>query len=102
VLLVEGRFLLAQSDFVLPEATTGVLRHYAERREPTQWGTALTSSALRARLREEGGPDALEPLGPTIWTAECVKFGGREPGADAAEHDWSSVRDWIDREAEDR
>jgi hypothetical protein len=82
------------------DATTGVLRHYAERRDPTRWRTALTSTELLARLRERAGPAAVEPLDSTVWTAECVKFGGREPGAEAAEKDWSTVRDWIANEGE--
>lgn len=84
------------------EATTGVLRHYAERRDPTRWRTALTSTELLRGLRERWGQKAVEPLGPTVWAAECVKFGGRRPGAEAAEEDWSRVRDWIAAEADDR
>jgi hypothetical protein len=82
------------------DATTGVLRHYAERREPTQWRAALTSTELLAGLREQWGLEAVAPLGATVWTAECVKFGGREPDASAAEQDWSKVRDWIAGEGE--
>jgi hypothetical protein len=84
------------------DATTGVLRHYAERREPAQWRTALTSTELLARIGERWGPEAVEPLGPAVWTAECVKFGGREPGTAAAEADWSSVREWIARGTDER
>jgi hypothetical protein len=84
------------------DATTGVLRQYAERREPRECGTALTSTELLARLRKRWGSESIEPLGPTVWTAECVKFGGRRPGAETAEADWSNVRDWIASEAEDR
>ncbi len=83
------------------DATTGVLRHYAERRDPARWRTALTSSELLARLREQRGGDATESLGATVWTAECVKFGGRRPDAEAAEADWTQVRDWIAREKSD-
>jgi uncharacterized protein YbjT (DUF2867 family) len=81
-------------------ATTGVLRHYAERRDPTKWRTALTSTELLAGLREQWGRDAVAPLDSTVWTAECVKFGGREPGPEVAERDWSTVRDWIAGEKE--
>jgi len=84
------------------EATTGVLRHYAERRDPSELRTALTSSELLRSLRERWGPQAVEPIGPTVWTAECVKFGGRRPGADAAESDWTRVRDWVASEPDDR
>jgi hypothetical protein len=80
------------------DATTGVLRHYAERRDPSRWRTALTSSELLARLREHWGAAEIEPLGGTVWTAECVKFGGRRPDAEAAEADWARVREWIARE----
>jgi len=80
------------------DATTGVLRHYAERREPHRWRTALTSSELLARLRERWGGEAIEPLGEPVWTAECVKFGSRRPDAQAAEADWAHVRAWIERE----
>lgn len=84
------------------DATTGVLRHYAERREPAEWRTALTSTELVKRLGDRWGTEVVEPLRPTIWTAECVKFGGRQPGSEAAEADWSRVRDWIASEADDR
>ena len=82
------------------DATTGALRRYAERREPKTCPAALTSTELLAGLREHWGPESVEPLRPTVWTAECVKFGGREPGAAAAEEDWSVVRAWIARGAE--
>lgn len=81
------------------DATTGVLRQYAEREKPSEWRTALTSTELLGRLRRRWGGEAIEPLGDTVWTAECVKFGGRRPDAEAAEVDWSRVRDWIAREA---
>jgi hypothetical protein len=83
------------------DATTGALRHYAERRDPAAWRTALTSTELVATLRERRGRAAVDPLEPAVWMAECVKFGAREPGPEAAETDWSSVRDWIAGEAED-
>ncbi len=76
-------------------ATTDVLRYYAERREPSRWRTALTSSELLDRLREHGGTE-IEPLDATVWTAECVKFGGRRPDPGTAQADWSLVRDWIE------
>lgn len=80
------------------EATTGVLRRYAERQEPGEWRSALTSSELMARLAERRVERSLEPLGATVWTAECVKFGGRRPDAASAETDWAQVRDWIEQE----
>lgn len=82
------------------DATTGVLRRYAERREPQTLRTALTSSELLAALRERAGAEAVEPLGPTVWTAECAKFGGRRPSPETAEADWSRVRAWIAGEGE--
>jgi hypothetical protein len=84
------------------EATTGVLRHYAERRDPSEWRTALTSSELLESLRSRRGAEVVEPIGPAVWTAECVKFGGRRPGAETAEADWGRVRDWIASEADVR
>jgi len=84
------------------DATTGVLRHYAERRDAHDLGAALTSSELLGRLRTRWGVESVESLGPAVWTAECVKFGGRRPGPQTAEADWSTVRDWIASEAEDR
>jgi hypothetical protein len=84
------------------DATTGVLRHYAERREPAEWRTALTSTELIDRLGDHWGTEVVEPLRPTIWTAECVKFGGRQPGSEAAEADWSRVREWIASGTDDR
>jgi len=83
-------------------ATTDVLRRYAERKEPAKWGTALTSTELLGALRERWSQDAIEPLRPTIWTAECAKFGGRTPGPDAAERDWTTIRGWIADGADDR
>ena len=83
------------------DATTGVLRHYAERRDPARLQTALTSSELLGRLREGRGEEAIEPLGAPVWTAECVKFGSRRPDAKEAESDWEQVRGWIAREAND-
>lgn len=83
------------------DATTGVLRQYAERRRPREWRTALTSSELLARLAEGHASDAVADLRPTVWTAECVKFGSRRPDAETAEEDWSHVRDWIEREADE-
>ena len=83
-------------------ATTDVLRHYAERKEPAKWRTALTSTELLSRLRERWGQDGVEPLQPTIWTAECAKFGGRAPGPEAAERDWATIRAWIADGVEDR
>jgi len=84
------------------DATTRVLRDYAERRDPAHWGSALTSTELIARLGALRGSDAVAPLGPTIWTAECAKFGGRRPDAATAEADWATVRAWIDGEREAR
>lgn len=83
------------------DATTGVLRHYAERREPSRWRSALTSSELLAGMRQRWGAEATEPLGPAVWTAECVKFGSERPGPDAAEADWAVIRDWIAGTTED-
>jgi hypothetical protein len=83
------------------DATTGVLRRYAERREPEEWRTALTSTELLGRLQMRRGADAVAALDDTVWTAECVKFGSRRPDADAAVTDWSRVRAWIAGEAED-
>lgn len=77
------------------DATTGVLRHYAERRKPHEWPSALTSSELLARLAEGRDEERLTDLRPTIWTAECVKFGSRRPDAETAERDWAHVREWI-------
>ena len=51
-----------------------------------------------ARLAERRVERSLEPLGATVWTAECVKFGGRRPDAASAETDWAQVRDWIEQE----
>jgi hypothetical protein len=77
------------------EATTGVLRRYAERRDPERMRTALTSSELLDRLRGRWGEDSVEALGSSVWNAECVKFGGRRPGPEVAEQDWERVRAWI-------
>lgn len=82
------------------DATTGVLRHYAERLKPGEWRTALTSSELLGRLAEGRGDDRLDSLRPSVWTAECVKFGTRRPDTETAEDDWSHVREWIAREAD--
>ena len=77
------------------DATTGVLRHYAERLKPGEWRAALTSSELLARLVAGRGSDRLASLRPSVWTAERVKFGTYRPDAHTAEEDWSHVRDWI-------
>ncbi len=81
------------------DATTGVLRRYSGREEPTE-ATALTSSELVDRLRGRWGEDAVEALGSAVWAAERTKFGGYRPGADAAERDWSTIREWIERAPE--
>lgn len=81
------------------DATTGVLRRYSGREEPEE-GAALTSSELVERLRSRWGESAVEALGSAVWTAERAKFGGYRPAAEAAERDWSTVRDWIARARE--
>jgi hypothetical protein len=77
------------------DATTGVLRRYSGREEP-EGGVALTSSELMDCLRGRWGEGAISALGAAVWAAECVKFGDYRPAAEAAELDWSTVRDWIE------
>jgi len=77
------------------DATTGVLRHFAERTD-ADWRTALTSTELLARLQSRWGADRVSKLGGTVWTAERVKFGTDRPAPQAAEADWLTVRGWIE------
>jgi hypothetical protein len=76
------------------DATTRVLRRLSERKEP-DWGHALTSSELVARIEGRWGQGSVERLRPAVWSAECVKFGFDRPGPQTAERDWTVVRDWI-------
>jgi hypothetical protein len=76
------------------DATTGVLRRLAEVEEP-EWRRALTSTELVGRIAERFGADRVARLSPSIRAAERVKFGGHRPAANAAESDWTAVRDWI-------
>jgi hypothetical protein len=76
------------------DATTSVLRRLSEREEP-DWSLALTSSELVARIEERWGTGTVEKLRPAVRSAERVKFGTYRPTADAAERDWTVIRDWI-------
>jgi len=76
-------------------ATTGALRHFAERSQ-ADWRTALTSTELLSRLEERWGPERTAPLGAAVRKAERVKFGSDRPAPDAAEADWAAVRHWIE------
>ncbi len=76
------------------DATTNVLRQLSERAEP-DWSRALTSSELVARIEKRWGEGTVGRLRPSVWSAERVKFGTHRPTADAAERDWTAIRDWI-------
>ena len=76
------------------DATTGVLRHFAERKE-ARWSTALTSTELLGQLAERWGGEPVAALRDAVWSAERVKFGALRPTPDTAEGDWTTVRDWI-------
>jgi len=75
------------------DATTRVLRQLSEVEQ--DWSRALTSSELVAQIEGRWGEGSVAKLGPTVWSAERVKFGTHRPGARAAEEDWTVVRDWI-------
>jgi hypothetical protein len=77
------------------DAATNVLRQLSEREGP-DWSRALTSSELVARIEDRwGGGDAVTRLRPSVWSAERAKFGTHRPTPDAAEQDWTAIRDWI-------
>jgi hypothetical protein len=76
------------------DATTGVLRRFADRTEDG-CGTFLTSSELLGRLERSFGAERVAGLRDAVWSAERVKFGTHRPGPPAAEEDWSVVRGWI-------
>jgi hypothetical protein len=75
------------------DATTGVLRRLSEAEQDLS--RALTSSELVAQIEQRWGAGSVAKLRPTVWSAERVKFGTHRPGAQAAEEDWTVVRDWI-------
>ena len=76
------------------DATTGVLRRFADRTQD-DCGTFLTSSELLGRLESRWGADRVAGLRGAVWSAERVKFGTHRPAPPAAEEDWSVVRGWI-------
>jgi hypothetical protein len=76
------------------DATTGVLRHFADR-SARDCGAYLTSTELLGRLQGRWGPERLTDLRSAVWSAERVKFGSERPGASTAEGDWATVRAWI-------
>jgi hypothetical protein len=80
-------------------ASTDVLRHFAERIEPES-RMALTSTELVSKLEERWGAGGIETLVSTVELAERVKFGDEQPEAEAAERDWSTIRNWIRRAPE--
>jgi len=75
-------------------STTGTLRTFASRLQP-EWTTALTSIELLRKLRERDASARTESLEAAIVVAERVKFGTDRPSPEAAEADWSAIRDWI-------
>ena len=76
------------------DATTGVLRRFADR-TADDCGTYLTSTELLTRLADRWGADRVAGLRDTVWSAERVKFGTHRPAPPSAEADWSVVRSWI-------
>jgi hypothetical protein len=82
------------------DSTTGVLRHFAQRRE-SGWTSSLTSTELLTRLTARWGPSAVAELKDAVWSAERVKFGSHRPPPDEAEADWMTVRAWIEELPED-
>ena len=82
------------------DASTGVLRRFSEQEEP-EWGIALTSSELLARLESRWGPGSVEELGSAVSVAEWVKFGRYRPETESAEGHWMTIRDWIEGKPED-
>jgi len=77
------------------DATTGVLRHFADR-TADDCGTFLTSTELLGRLESRWGEGRVGPLRDTVWSAERVKFGSDRPAPPEAEADWTTVRAWIE------
>jgi hypothetical protein len=84
----EGRFV----EFY--EGSTAVLRGFSAQYEQ-EWGIALTSNELLAKLRERWGPSSVEVLASAVSIAEWVKFGRYRPEIDVAEGHWMMIRDWI-------
>ena len=78
------------------EASTGVLRRFSEQFK-SEWGIALTSTELLARLRDRWGLSSVEDLKEAISVAEWVKFGRYRPETDVPEKHWRMIRDWIAR-----
>lgn len=76
------------------EATTGVLRRFADR-TMDHCGTFLTSTELVGRLTGVWGEDHVADLRDAVWSAERVKFASLRPTPAAAEADWETVRRWI-------
>jgi hypothetical protein len=77
------------------DATTGVLRRFADRTSD-DCGTFLTSTELLGRLAERWGTDQVAALRDAVRSAERVKFGSDRPAPNAAEADWATVRSWIE------
>jgi len=83
------------------DATTGVLRRFAELTEE-ECGRYLTSSELLGRLQDRWGAGRVGSLRDAVWSAERVKFGSDRPDPPAAEGDWATVRSWIEQLPEHR
>lgn len=75
-------------------ASTDTLRRFLERIEP-DWNVALTSNEVIAKLEERWGAIRSEQLSSTVEVAERVKFAAHQPGDEAAERDWKTIRDWV-------
>jgi hypothetical protein len=74
-------------------ASTDAVRTFAMRHDP-DLAVALTTTELVERLRERAG-SGVERIAPAMTRAERVKFGSEKPDADAAERDWSALREWV-------
>jgi hypothetical protein len=79
--------------------STDTLRHYTGRTHGDLPET-LTSTELMVRMQERWGPERVQNLSSAIANAERVKFGPYRPDPEAAERDWTAIRDWVRRAPE--
>jgi hypothetical protein len=82
----------AERAYALYQASSGIVRGYAERLDP-EWGPELTSSELMSELRSRSLEDG--SLAAEMHRAEAVKFGLLRPGSDPTSVHLTVLRDWL-------
>lgn len=93
-LLEEGLHAEGQT-LELYTRSSGIVRLYVERRDPT-CGPDLTSSELTRRLRARTNGAAGTALFREMEAAEVVKFGRLRPRGEEAEEHVRSLRAWVE------